>query len=224
MSEVLSHKYLCSNCNKTFRVISQTSKRTLCRKCNSIINLGIQYDQNKGTLEHPEIGDIRQGKEIKRGKESRKYSKYIYGKCEICGIKRWSILKHGKPESNKCNKCKWVGRMGTHHPNWKGETRHKFNEYIVVRLEIGDFYFPMCSKHNLVLEHRLVMAKSLGRCLHAWEIVHHKNHIKDDNRIENLQLVSDDQHKSLTMMELKIERLIKENKLLKLENKQLREK
>jgi hypothetical protein len=68
------------------------------------------------------------------------------------------------------------------------------NEYLQVRLERGDFFFSMCASGPYVLEHRLVMAKHLGRCLHKWEVVHHKNGIKTDNRIENLELSTWGEH------------------------------
>ena len=49
---------------------------------------------------------------------------------------------------------------------------------------------PNSSKDGKVAEHVLVMSKFLDRPMHKGETIHHKNGIRHDNRIENLELWS----------------------------------
>lgn len=77
-------------------------------------------------------------------------------------------------------------RRGSKAGYWKGG-RYKDNASGYVW--VFNPNHPSCTKKGYVLEHRLVMEKFMGRHLRPNEIVHHRNKMKDDNRIENLEVV-----------------------------------
>ena len=155
------------------------------------------------------MGDIK-----KHGRDGNATS--IWHPCIECGKERWVERRQGKPRHQKCVTCanKPKIRYGASNNLWRGGIT-KVMGYIHIKVYPDDFFYSMANQRGYIPEHRLVMAKYLGRCLHRWEIVHHKNHIKDDNRRKNLQLVTDDRHKQITALERKLHLLEMENKELK---------
>lgn len=108
--------------------------------------------------------------------------------------------------------------------NWRGG-RSVSEGYIRVMIYPENPYYLTGNKTEglgrRILEHRLVMSQYLGRPLFNTELVHHKNGIKDDNRIKNLELMPSLSNHTKMMTCSKCE-LRKEIRLLRWEIKELR--
>lgn len=150
-------------------------------------------------IPQPRIGEVRKGYEINY-KSKRQW--FIWVACEDCGKERWIRLRKGQLVSKRCRSC--AGKLkphpcGTEALRWKGGRRLHSAGYIEIKLQPNDFFYPM-AVNGYVLEHRLVMAKHLGRNLQSWELVHHKGirytdvRNKSDNLEDNLEMTLKGQH------------------------------
>lgn len=127
----------------------------------------------------PEIGEIRNARQIGIIGSSR----YTWQACPDCGKERWV---HLNKDIYPCRRCTRVGQKNA---NWKGGRRREKRGYVIIWVSRDDMCWSMTSGDGYIHEHRLVMARYLGRGLIRGEQVHHKNGVKDDNRIENLELM-----------------------------------
>lgn len=113
----------------------------------------------------------------KKISQSNKGKKYALG-C------KWS--KEAKEKLSQAKKIKGIGHR-----------KKRTDGYIYI-------YFPShpkSTKDGYIMEHDLIMESCIGRWLKEDEVVHHINHIKDDNRIENLKLMTFKEHAKLHMIE-----------------------
>lgn len=148
----------------------------------------------------PQVGDIKSGREINKS-GTASWQKFIRHACIDCGRERWVLIVSNKPDHERCHNC-------SNKINPIKKKSYISGGYKYIKLKDDEkFFLPMTIANGYIKEHRLVVAKALGRNLHRWEIIHHKNHIKDDNRLENLQLISDDRHNQITIMETRIKQL-----------------
>lgn len=108
---------------------------------------------------------------------------YHLGKKHTTATKR-------KISKNKKGSIPWnkgiinLKQRGSRHPLWKGGRIESKDGYIYIYSP----EHPHKNKRNYVSEHRLIVERSIGRFLRPEEVVHHINRIRNDNRLENLQL------------------------------------
>ena len=102
-------------------------------------------------------------------------------RIKYCSQKCYWQSKIGKPAPNKGKKFpQWSLDK---HWNWKGSAKDQHG-YIMIKKP----FHPRADHQGYVKLAILVMEKHLKRFLKPEEVVHHINHIKNDNRINNLKL------------------------------------
>lgn len=197
---------------------------TRCWKCSA----NYRERQRKpltffGTGE-PRVGDTARASAI--GMAGRFI--YIYATCPECKTNRWTRMRYKDSPCPACAAKIHNSRHGAEHPRWKGGIKRS-RGYTYVLIPTDSPFASMGGRRYrgsiIVAEHRLVVAQILGRPLTRYEVVHHINGIKSDNRPENLQLLNEHEHhsalvtqelqKRLTRLEARLTLLEVENVLLK---------
>lgn len=145
--------------------------------------LGLTEDELKIKLEHMYF---QENKGLNRiAKELGVTRTVISRRFEKFGIKKLDPVS-----------AKTVFGSAENSGNWKGG-----------RIVQNGYYMVRCPNHpkamlGYVYEHRLVMEQHIGRYLEKDEIVHHKNRDKQDNRLENLEILTPSEHNKVHRKEL----------------------
>ncbi len=114
-------------------------------------------------------------------------------KCPNCR----KVINNQDKRQKYCNrKCSKEFNKGKNHHNWKGGIKHRPDGYL--RNSQTDQYI-----------HRETMEEYLGRKLENWEHIYHINGDNSDNRIENLQILTNSAHR---ILEVKKQRRGKDGK------------
>jgi len=157
-----------------------------CKNCKKIKELRWRPNQKFCSIEC--FG------EWEKGKNNPAYTERIKLICFNCKKEFWDRPYRLRAKQPCCSiKCARTlmgkNRLAENHPNWKNGRTKTLRGYVYILRP----NHPFANKSGHVMEHRLVMELNLVRFLNPSEVVHHLNHILDDNRIENLMLFKNEQ-------------------------------
>ena len=126
---------------------------------------------------------------------ARKQGREIGYKHTPESIERMSLAQKGKVVSAETRKkiSKARSLAFKYQTEFGGHRKKRTDGYVSVYTP----NHPKANKDGYVMEHILVMEKHISRHLTENEVVHHNNRIRDDNRIENLVLMTKSTHASM---------------------------
>jgi len=160
-----------------------------------------------------------QTKKIHINKKPRRIVPVTCGKCNRTRNMHFdNVRKVFNSQRGNWKKVTGICQECTNGMTWleKGrdrpERRKPFRGYIKIYMP----EYSHCDARGEVLEHRYIMEKHIGRHLKSYEHVHHKNGIKHDNRIENLEIVTTSKHATITALMKRVqllENLLKKNNI-----------
>lgn len=152
-----------------------------CQQC------GLDFKRYPSDLNR-HIGSGRYCSKKCSNSKKRKYAKVV-AKCKKCNATFSTTTNkinsgRGIYCSVKCRReSQRIQVSGGNNCNWQGFHKTS-NGYIAICTHTGKYES---------LQH-IIMEREIGRKLKKDELIHHKNGIKDDNRIENLELTTKSNH------------------------------
>ena len=161
----------CLKCNNEFYASGWQIKKGIGRYCSRICSKGC---------------GIRLAIEASRGLPKPGAKKGKVFNCLFCN-KEFYVPKH-RSESGKVKYCSRSCLAKIELPKYNAEfgfkkTNKPLHTYKTIKVN-----------GKTVREHRWIMENHLGRKLEKWEHVHHINDDSSDNRLENLEVLSNSDH------------------------------
>lgn len=174
----INKKLSVKDCAKELWIDERTASKRLRKN-------GIKIRQRFEDLGGKQFG---RWKVIKRATNSKDGSTKWHCVCK-CGKKKIvsaCSLRSGRSRSCGCKKIEEMRKIrGKKHPSFKAGKHLNRQGYVLMLARDHSR-----SRKGYVFEHIIVMERHLGRSLSKDETIHHKNGIKHDNRLENLELWS----------------------------------
>lgn len=180
---ILSELYLVNGMSSN--EISKIFDVTAPAICNRLRFFNIPIRPQAAQLEGQQFG---RWTVVRRVENSERGTARWVCRCECgnMGISTTGALRSGNSKSCGCLTMDSARlRNGVDHPSYKNGKTNK-EGYVL----ITDRSHPNANKRGRILEHVYVMSKHLGRPIMRGETIHHKNGIRSDNRIENLELMT----------------------------------